>query len=197
MQKSFINFERMITESPYTIPVSTAFDEKDLGKNTWLVILHASRIPPHVGMLIDGNYNSLTIKGHELNVGIGVLIKTIQQKKIEALFVQLKKHPVFSTGYQLDVCQLYIRQFTQVKQHEASCLSPVKLFLQEFYALCLNENELLYELTERLKQNNYISFAAGLNVEGKLEQDQFSLPMYTHEELQKVIQSERSNYYKD
>ena len=197
MQKSFINFERMIIESPYTLTVSKEFNEKELSKNTWLVILHASRIPPHVGIVIDGNYNSLTIKGHELNIGIDVLLKTIQQKKIEALFVQLKKHPVFSTEYQKEICQLYIQQFTQVKQNEASCLSPVKLFLQEFYALCFNEKELLFELTERLKQNNYISDAVGINVDEKLEQDQFSLPMYTHEELQKVIRSERTNYYKD
>jgi hypothetical protein len=197
MPKSFSNFERMIVESPYTLTVSNQFNEKELSKDTWLVILHASRIPPHVGIVIDGNYNSLTIKGHELNVGIDVLLKTIQQKKIEALFVRLKKHPVFSNGYQKEICQHYIQQFTQVKQNEASCLSPVKLFLQEFYALCLSEKELLFELTERLKQNNYISEVVGLNVEEKLEQCQFSLPMYTHEELQKVIQSERHNYYKD
>lgn len=187
----------MILESPYTLAVSKEFNEKELSKNTWLVILHASRIPPHVGMVIDGNYNSLTIKGHELNIGLEVLLKTIQQKKIEALFVQLKKHPVFSSEYQKEICQHYIKQFTQVKQHEATCLSPVKLFLQEFYAICLNEKELLFELTERLKQNNYITEVIGLNVQEKLEQDLFSLPMYTHEELQKVIQSERTHYYKD
>ncbi len=187
----------MIIDSPYTLSVSKEFNEKELSKNTWLVILHASRIPPHVGLVIDGNYNSLTIKGHELNVGLEVLLKTIQQKKIEALFIRLKVHPVFSTGYQREICQHYIQQFTQVKQHEASCLSPVKLFLQEFYALCLHEKELLFELTERLKQNEYISEVIGLNVEQKLEQEQFSLPMYTHEELQQVIQSERTNYYKD
>jgi hypothetical protein len=197
MQKSFTNFEGMILESPYTLAVSKEVNEKELGKNTWLVILHASRIPPHVGLVIDGNYNSLTIKGHELNIGLEVLLKTIQQKKIEVLFVQLKKHPVFSSEYQKEICQHYVKQFTQVKQHEASCLSPVKLFLQEFYALCLNEKELLFELTERLKQNNYITEVIGINVQEKPDQGLFSLPMYTHDELQKVIQSERTRYYKD
>jgi hypothetical protein len=50
-------------------------------KNTWLVILHASRTPPHIGILIDGNYNSLTIKGHELDININVLIKNDTAKK--------------------------------------------------------------------------------------------------------------------
>ena len=187
----------MIAQSPYTLTVSGEFNSNELSRHGWLVVLHASRIPPHVGVLINGNYNSLTIKGHELNVSVEVLLKTIQQKKIEALFIQLVKHPVFSLEYQKEICQHYIKQFTQVKPNEATCLSPVKLFLQEFYALCATEKELLFELTERLKQNNYITQVIGLNVDDKLEEEQFSLPMYTAEELQKVIQTERNNYYKD
>ncbi len=187
----------MIAQSPYTLTVSKESDPIALSKHSWIVILHASRVPPHVGILINGNYNSLTIKGHELNVSVEVLLKTIQQKKIEALFIQLKKHPVFSAEYQKEICQHYIKQFTQVKPGDATCLSPVKLFLQEFYALCNTEKELLFELTERLKQNNYITEVIGSNVNDKLDEGEFSLPMYTNEELQKVIQAERNNYYKD
>ena len=73
----------MIIQSPYTLSVSDSFKEESLSKNTWLVILHASRTPPHIGVLIDGNYNSLTIKGHELDININVLLKTIQQKKLK------------------------------------------------------------------------------------------------------------------
>lgn len=187
----------MIAKSPYTLTISESFPEPELAKNTWLVILHASRTPPHIGVLIDGNYNSLTIKGHELNININVLLKTIQQKKIESIFVKLKKHPVFSSEYQKEICQNYIQQFTQVKANEASCLSPIKLFLQEFYAIQENKDELLFELIERLKQNQYIEIALGLNIENKLEEQEFSLPMYSNKQLQEVIKSERAIYYKE
>lgn len=187
----------MIIQSPYTLSVSDSFKEESLSKNTWLVILHASRTPPHIGILIDGNYNSLTIKGHELDINITVLLKTIQQKKIESLFIKLKKHPVFSADYQKEICQYYIKQFTQVKVNEASCLSPIKLFLQEFYAICENKQELLFELIERLKQNQYIDLTYGLNIAEKIEDKEFSLPMYSNEQLQEIIKIERANYYKE
>jgi hypothetical protein len=187
----------MIIQSPYTLSVTDSFKEEIILKNTWIVILHASRTPPHVGVLIDGNYSSLTIKGHELDIKSAILLKTIQQKKIETLFIQLKKHPVFSTNYQNEIYQYYIKQFTQVKANEASCLSPVKLFLQEFYAITENKKELLFELMEHLKQNQYIDMVHGLNVNDKLEDGEFSLPMYTNEQLQEVINRERSIYYKD
>lgn len=187
----------MILSSPYTLSIQQSFSEDVLQKNTWLVILHASRTPPHIGVLIDGNYNSLTIKGHELDINISVLLKTIQQKKIESLFIKLKKHPVFSSDYQKEICQYYIKQFTQVRANEASCLNPIKLFVQEFYAICENRNELLFELIERLKQNQYIELTYGLNIEEKIEEGEFCLPMYTNEQLQEVIKTERANYYKE
>lgn len=187
----------MIIHSPYTLSVTNQTFNKDLYKGTWLVVLHVSRIPPHIGIVIDGNYNSLTIKGHELNINLEVLIKTIQKKNIEALFIKLQHHPVFSGDFQKEICQHYIQQFTQVKPNEASCLSPVKLFLQEFYALQLLHDELLFELMERLKQNQYIKTVMGINIDKLIENGEVALPVYTQQELQEVIKQERLAYYKD
>lgn len=183
----------MITQSPYTLGVEVLLDPSPLKNNTWLVILHASRIPPHIGILVNGNYNSLTIKGHELNIDIDVLLKTIQLKKIETLFIQLVKHPVFSSDFQLEISQDYIKQFVHV-HHDASCLKPIKLFLQEFYAIQFKEEELLFEIIEHLKQNQYIEYTLGLNVEDKLINQQFVLPIYSIQELKEVIQKERLNF---
>lgn len=182
----------MIAQSPYTLDIATGSTD-ELKKNSWLVILHASRIPPHAGMLVNGNYSSLTIKGHELNVPIEVLVKTIQQKKIESVFVKLANHPVFSFDYQNETLHHFITRFKQVKVNEATCLSPVKLFLQEFYALPYHETELLFELTERLKQNDYIEKAIGININEPL----IALPMYSREQLHDVIKAERAGYYHD
>ena len=186
----------MIIQIPYTLTLSDSFNQDLLYKDTWLVILHATRTPPHIGILINSNYNSLTIKGHELDIDIRALVKTIQQRKIETLFVKLKKHPVFSSEYQKEICQFYIKQFIEVKANEASCLSPIKLFLQEFYAITECKHELLFELIERLKQNQYILLTLGLNIEDRVEDNIFSLPVYTNEELQSIIKLERLNYYK-
>ena len=105
----------MILTSPYTLSLTSNYSTESLNKGTWLVVLHASRIPPHIGLLIDGSYNSLTIKGQELDVAINVLLKTIQLKKIEAIFISLIKQPVFSTSFQLEIAKHFIQQYHQVK----------------------------------------------------------------------------------
>ena len=47
----------MIIQSSYNFEIKESLDTNFLNKDNWLVILHASRIPPHIGVLIDGNYN--------------------------------------------------------------------------------------------------------------------------------------------
>ena len=180
----------LIVNKSYSISISDTASVKDLFDGSWIVILHAYRIPPHVGIVINGNYNSLTIKGHELDVNLSALIKLIERKKIEAVFVKLKKHPVFSSDFQKEIFQLQIKQYTKVLPNEASCLNPVKLFLSEFYAVSIIEKELLYELVERLKQNNYTKIALGLNVENKAESNQFYFPLYSYDDLQAIILNE-------
>ena len=85
----------MMISKPYTLSISNSFNKEFLNKNVWLIILHASRTPPHIGILIDGNYNSLTIKGHELNINIHILDKLIQQKKNRKYFYSTQKAPSF------------------------------------------------------------------------------------------------------
>lgn len=181
--------------SPYNVEIDTSLNPSVLEKDAWLVIMHASRIPPHIGILIQGNYNSLTIKGHELNIALSVLQKTIQLKKIETIFIPLVKHPVFSLAYQLEIAQHHIQQFSQVNELN-TCLNPIKLFLQEFYAVPLNSSELLFELIERLKQNDYINAGVGFNINNKLSSNsKFVLPIYSAQQLKEVINQEREKFY--
>ncbi len=168
------------------IPILTKkFDEAQLKKHLWIVLLHANRTPPHVGLIINGNYNSLTLKGHELDVDLEALLKTISLKKIESVFIKLVPHPVFSFDYQLQILKEYIKQFQKVKPNEATCLSPIKLFFQEFYALQLNTDELLFEMIERLEANNYLEYTQSLNF--NLPLNAIELPFYTSEQLQEII----------
>ncbi|MDO9001750.1 MAG: hypothetical protein Q7W45_18430 [Bacteroidota bacterium] len=185
----------MISETVQIEVKTVLFNPEFLNKNSWLVILHANRIPPHVGLLINGNYNSLTIKGHELNVNPEALLKIISQKKIESIFIRIKHHPVFSLDYQLEILQETIKKFEQVKQFHATCLTPIKLFFEEFYAINFIEEELFYDFMKRLQSNSYLENASSLNFE--LTKNTLELSFYSSEQLNEKIITERLPYYKD
>ena len=168
--------------------------EAILQNDILLVVLHANRVPPHIGLMINGNYNSLTIKGHEINVSSEALLKIISQKKIESIFIKLKKNPVFSYDHQLEMLQEMISKFENVRQYEATCLSPLKLFFEHFYAVTNIEEELYFDLMKRMNENEYFEFASASNFD--LHNGFLELPYYTVEQLHQTIKEQRLPYYK-
>lgn len=184
----------MISQNVHIEVKTEKFKDDCLQKGTWLAVLHAQRVPPHIGLIFSGNYNSLTIKEQELNISSELLLKTILQKKIKSLFIKIVPHPVFSIDHQLEIFQEHLKKFACVKQFEATCLSPVKLFFKEFYAIESADNELFFEFTQQLNNNNFIESACALNME---LQEGIDLPFYTVEELNEKIRNERQTYYND
>lgn len=176
------------------IPVALApFTPSLCLRHAWLVLLHARRVPPHVGLMINGNYNSLTVKGVETNITLEVLLKTIQQKKIESVFLKIVEHPVFSLNYQLETFQELLKNYSAVKQFENTCLSPVKEFFQEFYAVKTDRDELLPGFLLQLQENGYLDHAAQVNVDPAATG--LVVPLYSQEELQQRITDERLPFY--
>ena len=93
--------------------------------------------------------------------------------------------------YQTDVMLHFIQQFEKVNSQQSTCLSPIKLFLQEFYAISYDESELLFQIIERLKINEFIVEILSQNI--KLPQDSiFKLPTYSGTQLQERIIHEHS-----
>jgi len=182
----------LITQNIF-IPLTTSeFQPALTEKGTWMVILHAQRMPPHVGLLFNGNYNSLTIKEAELNINSTVLLKTLSQKKIKSVFIKIVSHPVFSIDHQRDVFQEELRKAGAVEQFKSTCLSPVKTFFKEFYGIQSPPNELLFDFMKQLTENGYIDYAMPVNME--LDEG-LELPFYTVEELNDKIRSERQIYF--
>ncbi len=185
----------MIGDSVHITINTRPFDLKSCLAGTWLALLHAHRVPPHIGLMINGNYNSLTVKGQERNVPFEAVYKTAIQKKIECVFIKVTGHPVFSDDYRLAVLQEMIGSFPSVKQDEATCLSPVKEFFQEFFAVKIKKEELLFDFIERLNGSGYLEYASACNFTP--DGNCIALPFYTAELLNERIKKERMPFYND
>ena len=167
----------------YQLKINKSIDEADLQKGMFLTILHANRTPPHIGLIIDKYYHSLTIKGAELNIPIESLVRTINQRKIPSFFIQLKPHPTYSASYLKEHFILNIQQFPKVDVNVATCLSPIKLFLEENFLLSLKQINYLYELVPFLEDLMLIQSVSSLHVDESI----FKLPVYNLAELNNGI----------
>lgn len=166
------------------------FNESDLQKGVHLVILNALRVPPHIGMIVDNKYHSLTIKGQEINKPVDAFIKNIRLRKIPALFLKIKSHNTFSSSYLKEHLIANIQQFPLVDIGAATCLSPFKLFFDEVYRVQTLDVNYIYELIPRLMAYELIEHVNSLFI----EEENYQFPIYTIEDIhQGIIQAKGSS----
>lgn len=164
------------------------FNENELSNGIYIVAMHATRIPPHIGLIIDKQYHSLSIKGQDFNIPVKALIKNIEQRKISTLFIKIKSHTTFSISYLKDHFILNIQQFPRVDKDVATCLNPIKLFFNEVYNIDMDQVDFLFHLLPHLQEAELIEHTTTLFIDEKT----YQLPVYTKEELDREIENARN-----
>ncbi len=168
---------------PYTITINEPFAEEKLLNGTYIVIVHASRIPPHIGIIADQAYHSLSIKGQELNVPVAAFIRNTTLRKIPCLFINIKSHPAYDAAQLKEHFISSIQQFPKVAAGSATCLSPVKLFFEEVYRVKMKDVHSIFELLPVLEAEGLIGETSALFI----ATGRFQLPTYSMEEINKGI----------
>ena len=164
------------------------FNEEDLLKGLFIAVIQATRVPPHIGLITDGKYNSLTIKGHDINTTFSALLKNTVQRKIPTLFIKIKSHNTFSSNYLNDHIISNVQQFDRVDVGLATCLSPVKLFFEEVYNVSMEDINFLFELIPKLYSENLIENYSALFIDEK----KYVLPVYSNAEIYSGITQVRN-----
>ena len=177
-------------EVKYKIKIDKSFDEEELSKGLFITVIHATRIPPHIGMIADKSYHSLSIKGQDINTPIKALIKNSNIRKIPSLFIKIKPHPTFSAIYLREHFITNVQQFDRVDVGVATCLSPIKLFFEEVYAVSMKNVNYLFELLPVLENEGLIESISSLNIDEKT----YQLPVYTNKEINAGIAEVRTEF---
>ena len=144
-------------------------NDSTLNTGCYLCIWHANKIPPHIGILIDGFYFSLKVKGKDTSIPVNEIVKIINRKGICTLFVEVQSEVVKSRI--MDVFSKY----SNAEAYKFSCLTPIA---EVFDA---NQNvHMLADLLNSFKEKNQIGKVFGLN----LISDFGGIPLYGKEEIE-------------
>ena len=95
-------------------------DESILGSGLFLCILHADKIPPHIGISMDGKYFSLKAKGKDEAIPVTEVLKVVYKRAIKTLFVRL------DVNVTIEQVKEVFSGFERTIVRETSCLSPIK-----------------------------------------------------------------------
>ena len=169
--------------SKYPINITETLSEEKLQKGVYIFIYRASKIPPHIGVIVNGLLYDITSVGPNIDLPVSEFYKTAVKRKTEVLFVELKKSK-FSMLNELIAAM--------VEQHykvtlDTSCLVPVKEFIYEAYGLNVSETNFVFELLPVLYEKYLITDVWELNLSKKISDNIFKMTKYTKEDVENCV----------
>lgn len=149
-------------------------NERELQTGVYLWITHADRIPPHIGISLDGNYFSLQVHGKD-DMEIETIFRAIRLKKIPTLFVRLEEN-----GFDVKRFLTVKNKYTSINEGVKTCLVPIL----DLYGI-KSSGFLLPDFLKYVEENGQISARFGLNLPPGFD----GIKSYSHETVYRYLES--------
>lgn len=149
-------------------------------KGVFLWLLKVDRIPPHLGLSVDGSYYSITIKGSEIALNLESEEQKWSKRGLPRIAIELAiEAPSFELLEQ-------VFEASTLRSAAKSCLIPV-LHLLSFSIPEIGRYKTVHELINRLQSLELIKAYFGSNVKPWLTDGMFHLKHYTSDDVQAYI----------
>lgn len=90
-----------------------------LHRGFFLCVLHADKIPPHVGCLVEGHFFSLKVNGKDDEIPVNQLFKALSLKKVPTLFIRV------DCEMKRDRVKEVYANYSSIHVGQSTCLSPI------------------------------------------------------------------------
>lgn len=139
----------------------------------YLIIIHADKKPPHLGIIWNQLYFSLTVKGSEVEIPVEEKLDILNKRKIPCLLVEIKA-PEESNFFLNELTEIF-NSYPPLT-NKTSCLEPIAEFFYKILQL-KTEAPLLHGMIEALQKQHLLIESFSLHL--KLTNNKtFELPAY-------------------
>lgn len=172
---------------PFILKNILPAEEKTVRDGTFIVILHALRIPPHLLVCSDGLAYSISVNGRHAAEPLENYIQLINRKKIPALFAEWKLPEEISPFRFRKILEKKILEYECVNE-KISCLYPIRDSAAEVYGNEMNAAGFIFELLPLLEKQNALGKTYAFNMaEYPDNGNTFKLLTYNSGQLKKAI----------
>lgn len=154
--------------SNYFVPNIKVIDFEDWDENSFLLwVMHADKVPPHIGISIDGQFFSLKANGKDENKSLNSLVELVWKKSIKTIgfYLDLKIDLAF--------IQRVYAGYDKTISNSVTCLNPIKEILN-----CTSASKLT-DLLTLLYAENRIKSVVGIGVDDNFK----GIPNYNLEDI--------------
>lgn len=173
----------------YTITNILPAKEEVLSNDIFLVVLYASRIPPHLAVSVNGKIFTLSVKGAMVDGELNSLIRLIRKQNIETVFIKLSVPALFTLDQLREEIKKYTLAYPRVDIGLATCLAPIRDFCASVYEPEMKQANFVYELLPMLYSKNIITSCYQINLDRLMFGDSFGMKKYSMNDVYEGIRS--------
>lgn len=162
-------------------------NEAVLMNDVHLVLLYATRPPPHLLISVNGKIFTLSVKGATVDGELPALLTLIRRKNIETLFIRLALPPLFTLDQLKEEIRACTLAYPRADIGIATCLSPIKDFCHTIYDTESRNVNLIFDLLPKLQERNAMKDCYHLNMEKHLSGNSLSLDIYEVNDVYEAI----------
>ncbi len=177
-------------DNSYSLKVKPIISPEELNSGLWLVMAGVDDIPPHIALLNDGSYYSISAKKVDIGTPLETFLKAISRRSVPALFI--KFHESSPQGEGLGGADKGLggvfQRYPTLGNGEHSCLWPIRDFFAKTFSEKYSKATLVFELLAMAETDNLIVECKSLFLESAIK-GTVTLPKYTHEQIREKINS--------
>ena len=162
------------------------FNTKHLSGKVFLVISNPIKLPPHIGILINEMYFSLTVNGFQKNKTVFSLLRKSSSLKLPIICLELKSSNHEKTDL-INKAEVIFEKYERVKADGPSCLKPVLEFLENVYSFGVENVKYIYELIPILQKKSMIKSVSATEIIEYFPDNKYYFLKYTDLELRNEL----------
>ncbi|HTL82897.1 MAG TPA: hypothetical protein VL651_14385 [Bacteroidia bacterium] len=175
----------------FSLACNSVSDPRIFHSGTYIVLFHATRIPPHLLVVHEGRSWDLSVKGNASGVPIETLSAFIERKNVQCLFIEWK------TGRNdlSSILNPHFCKYEKIIPGKTTCLFPIRDVAAELHGAEMKNARYIFELLPMLHEANVLGDSFALHIPpDHLTDGAFDLLTYSEEELQASIAEAKKKY---
>jgi len=147
-----------------------------LNEGTHFVMMYLENIPPHLGMLIDGLFYSISTRNKAISIPVEKVLGKINRGRISAIFVE-----ILEIGKRKNMIDC-LNDMPLVSEHGTNCIDPIINFA-EINGIIIDNQKHIQDFLEQVT----IIRTMAIFAEDFVHNEKYAIPTYTNEEIKTLI----------
>lgn len=155
----------------------------------WLALIAVDETPPHIALISDGKYYSLSARKVDNGIPLERFINTIERKHIPTLFIHIENNNIVASYEAISIntqLQSIYKELQPLKNTETTCLSPIKQFFATYYSPRFSSINYVFELLAIAEQLELLKECSSIFCDDS-NSKRITLPKYNIEQIRNKI----------